>query len=307
MKIAFRWCLCLLALIPVQTHAWFIEGHYRATSLAIAAAVGRVPSFLVKDSSIVILASGDPDLVRDKTVPQVKNQEGPEHYLDQELLDSASLPPLRYEYISLLCKKGIDPSRVGMLPYALAEWTQRLAWAFARQRQLPLEPGTQQTCEVYAGILAHYAADCCQPLHVTIHFDGRAGANGASPQTGIHEKVDGLLAKIPITAADKPTLPAALDCADIMQCISRQIKASHDLVDTVYSLEPQLPGLTDSITDPRVKGFAHVRLRASAAFIATLYITAGELSTKLKLPEWYLVKGLHDRGRKSEVGGRKAK
>ncbi len=49
---------------------------------------------------------------------------------------------------------------------------------------------------VYAVFLAHYAADASQPLHLTIHFDGRIEADGTVVGRGIHEKVDGIVQAI---------------------------------------------------------------------------------------------------------------
>lgn len=41
----------------------------------------------------------------------------------------------RYEFIALCAKLKIRPDEVGLLPYALVEWTQRLMMAFADYRR----------------------------------------------------------------------------------------------------------------------------------------------------------------------------
>src|SRR5581483_6890740 len=94
--------------------------------------------------------------------------EGPEHYLDSELLKDRPLPPTRYRFIALCAELNLDPSKVGLVPYAIAEGTERLAIAFAEHRKWPQNPYIQQKALVYAGRLAHYSCDLCMPLHTTI-------------------------------------------------------------------------------------------------------------------------------------------
>src|SRR5437764_832460 len=52
------------------------------------------------------------------------------------------------------------------------------------------------------GILAHYAGDICMPLHTTVDYDGRVTADGRSPHSGIHAKVDSLIEKLPLRPED---------------------------------------------------------------------------------------------------------
>ena len=72
--------------------------------------------------------------------------------------------------------------------YAVAEWTEKLALAFAQHRRWPENTLVQAECLLTAASLAHYAQDLCQPLHTSVHFDGRALEGGKSPRSGIHEK-----------------------------------------------------------------------------------------------------------------------
>ena len=53
-----------------------------------------------------------------------------------------------------------------------------LAVAFAEYRKWPDNPMIQHKCFLYAGFLAHYAQDMCQPLHLTINFDGLGNPTG---------------------------------------------------------------------------------------------------------------------------------
>jgi hypothetical protein len=298
----------IIGVICCTANAWHTDGHYRATADAIDIAGPQLPPFFAAQAKAVVLFSGDPDLVRDKALPQVRNGEGPEHYIDFELLDSSRLPGARYEYLRMLCAKNISPERIGMLPYAIMEQAQRLTMAFARIRRWPNDAAAQQACLLYAGSLSHYAADLCQPLHVTVHYDGRARADGSSPQTGIHEKVDALPGKAPKIAA--PSIAPPPDtAAPLMDLVLRQIDSSRALIDAVYALESRLPSVAQPIADSAVMRFARDRRNSAAGFVARLYVYAWQKSAGIALPDWYALPGTpksadHPAGRGSRSNGR---
>jgi hypothetical protein len=277
----------LIGFLCFAANAWHTDGHYRATVDAIRIAGPQLPPFFAAQSKTAALFSGDPDLVRDKALPQVRNSEGPEHYIDFELLGQSQLPDLRYEYVKLLCAKNINPDRIGMLPYAIMEQTQRLIMAFARIRHWPNDAAVQQACLLYAGSLSHYAADLCQPLHVTVHYDGRARADASSPQTGIHEKVDALLGKAPPLSVRSIAPKSADTAVPLMDLVLKQIDSSRTLIDTVYALEANLPPVSQPIADSTVMRFARDRRNSAAGFVARLYLYAWQKSTGIVLPDWY--------------------
>ena len=158
--------------------AWHGKGHDRAARMAVAATAEQMPAFFRKGVGAVA-----PDLFTRPIGPdQLHKATSPEHYFDVEQLGGAKVPPLRYDLIVWCVKKGIHPSKVGLLPYAITEWTQRLSVALAEHRKWPDNPHIRAKALVYAGMLAHYAADLCQPLHTTIHYDGRAKADKSSPR-----------------------------------------------------------------------------------------------------------------------------
>jgi hypothetical protein len=305
-----RWRAGLLTgFICIAANAWHTDGHYRATADAINIAGPQLPAFFAAQSKTAVLFSGDPDLVRDKALPQVRNSEGPEHFIDFELPGQFRLPDLRYEYVKLLCAKSINPDRIGALPYAVMEQTQRLIMAFARVRHWPKDAAAQQACLLYAGSLSHYAADLCQPLHVTVHYDGRARADGSSPQTGIHEKVDALLGKAgPLSAG--LIAPQSVDTAvPLMDLVLRQIDSSRALIDTAYALESRLPLVAQPIADSTVMRFARDRRNSAAGFVARLYLYAWQKSSGIALPDWYVLPGTpksadHPAGRGAPSNGR---
>jgi hypothetical protein len=300
--------------------AWHGKGHYDATMLALRAAKadGNLPGFLAEGAATVAHASLDPDNFTRPIAPDALHKaESPEHFFDIDIeplanapLADANFPPDRYAFIDLCYARGVKPNRVGLLPYAVTEWTQRLTVALAEHRKYPNDPAIQTKCLLYAGLLSHYAADLCQPLHVTIHYDGRSGPDGKSPRSGIHAKVDALLGKLmldpttppgkPASGANAPPERPALDANSLLTgvhpaafpallpAVMAEIRRSAALVGQVYELEKQLPAETDSIApDSAVEKFAIDRARTAAGLIASLYLTAWNDSAAVKLPWWY--------------------
>ncbi|MCJ7543377.1 MAG: hypothetical protein MUP47_02235, partial [Phycisphaerae bacterium] len=207
---------------------------------------------------------------------------------DIELLEGRPVPPTRYEFVEFCAQRGLKPAQVGLLPYAITEWTQRLTVAFAEHRRWPSDPAIQVKCLVYAGLLAHYAVDCCQPLHTTIHWDGRALEGGRSPRSGIHARVDALPAKLTLTPAELIEGLKAEAVEELFPAILAEIQRSHALVERVYELEAQLPPMeSDPPLAPEVAAFAQERMRAAAIFTASLYLTAWRDSAKIEIPDWH--------------------
>jgi hypothetical protein len=141
---------------------------------------------------------------------------------------------------------------------------------------------TQAECLIAGANLAHFAQDLCQPLHATIHYNGRALEGGKSPRSGIHAKVDTLPEKLRLDpgALAKGQVMAKMD--SLMPAILAQLRASNALVDSVYALEGEL----DNPESPRVRAFAEERARAAAGFTAGLYLRAWEISETVELPAW---------------------
>jgi len=305
--------------------AWHGKGHYDATMLALRAARadGNLPAFLAAGAGTVAHASLDPDNFTRPIAPEALHKaESPEHYFDFDVeqlsgtplartpLADANIPADRYAFIDLCCARGVKPNHVGLLPYAVTEWTQRLTVALAEHRKYPADPAIQAKCLLYAGLLSHYAADMCQPLHVTIHYDGRADPDGKSPRSGIHAKVDALLGKLladantpaarPNSGTNAPPARPALDANTLLAEVSlaafeavlpavmAEIRRSSALVGRLYELEKQLPAETDPIVPgSAVEKFTIDRMRAAATFIASLYVTAWQDSAAIELPWWY--------------------
>ena len=280
-------CWLLVAMLAPQVWAWHGKGHELVTLVALRSLKERIPPWMI-DSSLVVHCSQDPDLFSSLRTDQLRATEFPEHFIDWELLADNELPATRYEFLGLCAKLKQRPAKVGTLPYALSEWAERLTIAFAEHRRYPDNPDIKAKCAIYAGILAHYAADLCQPLHLTVHYNGRVGPSGESPKTGIHAKVDALLGKLVVdpAAAARSIRPTVAD--RVLPFIVAEIQRSRQLVDRVYELEGQLPEVAAPLEESSdVAHFAAERLRVTSTFLSSLLLTAWERSGSVDLPRWY--------------------
>ncbi len=282
-----RFVIFVLLLAGSPSWGWLLEGHYILSLSAVAALPDEVPAFFRHGAKTVAHVSIDPDMGKHRGTPHVRGAEYPEHFLDREMLDVETLPDSRYAFVELCYAHGVSPEKMGFVPYAVHEWTQRLAVAFAEYRKWPDNPHIQSKCLIYAGFLAHYAADMCQPLHLTVHYDGRVQAGGEKLQQGIHFKVDGLIQFLNMKpehlSRDQQVTPFENTWPEIM----REFEKGFALVDSVYKLGPNIPryDAQNWKPDADVIAFAEDRARAATRFIARLYSTAWQLSGHLEIAD----------------------
>lgn len=282
--------LPLLAGLASPTAAWLVEGHRRVAADAVRLLPAEVPAFFRAGALAVGHSAVDPDTWKLREVAQLRDREAPDHYLDAELLGDRPLPPLRSEYLALLAELDLAPDRVGYLPYTIVEATQRLTVAFAEHRRWPRNRHVRAKALVYAGLLAHYAADLCQPLHTTIHHDGRALPDGSSPRSGLHVRIDGLFERV---AFDRPTALRGAEVRpadDVWAAVSARLASSRGLVERVYALAAA--AAEEQPSDPEVVAFTRERYGEAAGFLASLFLTAWRDSARLELPDWLDRRGL---------------
>lgn len=286
MKRSYNVLILFSILLTTPAWGWWGGGHDILTQASVKALPEDMPEFFRSGAAEKAIAHCvyDPDISKGRSTPHARQAEYGEHYFDVELLKEHPIPQGREAHIQLCAELGISPRKIGTLPYALAEWTERLAAAFAEHRKWPHNPIIQHKCFVYAGFLSHYAQDMCQPLHLTIHFDGIVQEDGTRLHAGIHEKVDSSIEKLKLQptklAKDQQIEPVG----DLMPAIVKQIKAGYNLVDSVYELAAALQDLknpTSALVD-----FTNDRARESVRWTASLYLTAWKLSENVKLPGW---------------------
>ena len=283
--------LLLLFLTAVSWRSaggWWGDGHEIVTRAAIRALPEELPAFLKEGEELVASTVYDPDLAKNRSLPNLRDREHPEHFLDIELLSGRPLPATRYEFVRLCREVGVSPSKVGFLPYAVAEWTEQLTLALAEHRRWPGLKAPESKALVYAGLLAHYAQDLFQPLHLTIHFDGYAPADGDSSggggsklHAGIHEKVDSLIERV---APDPDALAAACRpqrFGDLMAAVRARFEENHAKVGRVYELADGF----EPPSEPAAR-FGWQQAVGAAEFTASLYLTAWRDSEEVRLPGW---------------------
>lgn len=296
--------LCIVAagavavLLPDPASGWHANGHDRLARAAVGLLPQAVPAFFRQGVAVVGHAAEDPDLWKHDGAPQLRGTETPEHFLDVEDLEGRGLAPQRWAFVDTLVRRRLDPRRVGMLPYAIVEGTQKLALTFAEHRRWPQDEAIRWKALVYAGQLAHYAGDLAQPLHTTVHYDGRRQADGRSPRTGIHFLVDALFTTISfdtdeVLAGLTPNAPRG----DLLPAVMNRFWEVHREVDRVYRLETDLRALENGGEASReLVAFTRERFRDGSDFLAGLLLRAWRDSAEVELPGW------HDRGQGAGSG-----
>ena len=279
-----------LTLITNLVFAWWPNGHVILSKASIYSLLeSDMPKFFRNGGAMIAHCSADPQVFRSGPL-HLRSTERPEHYCDYELLQGNKLPETRYEYIQLCNELNVRPEKAGFLIYAVAEWTERLTVAFTEHRHYPNNPHIQQKCLVYAGILSHYAQDMSQPLHLTIHYNGRVDKSGSVVSNkGIHYKVDAIIENLDL-APEKLAANLKIQPFDnLMSSIITMSHARHKEVNTVYQLADQFPSENEKHPSlkPEITNFVHHLATLSTQFTAQLYITAWKTSQDLKLPEWY--------------------
>jgi hypothetical protein len=271
-------------LLTTPAWAWWGGGHDILTQASVKALPEEMPEFFRNAEKMVAHCAYDPDISKERGTPHARQAEYGEHYIDIELFGEHPIPEGRDAHLKLCAELGLEPRKVGTLPYALAEWTERLAVAFAEYRKWPDNPMIQNKCFLYAGFLAHYAQDMCQPLHLTINFDGIKQPDGTRLHQGIHEKVDSAIEFLEFKPMDLARGQRIEAVDDLMPVIIKQIKTGHNLVDNVYALAEDWKNLKNPTPD--LVEFTLIRARESVRWTASLYLTAWKLSEGIRLPGW---------------------
>ena len=284
MKRFYNLLILFSILFTTPAWAWWGGGHDILTQAAVKAVPEEMPEFFRAAEKMIAHCAYDPDISKERGTPHARQAEYGEHYVDIELFGEHPIPEGREAHIKLCAELGLAPRAVGTLPYALAEWTERLAVAFAEYRKWPDNPMIQHKCFLYAGFLSHYAQDMCQPLHLTIHFNGIVQEDGTRLHAGIHEKVDSAIELLKLDPAELAQAQQVEAVAELMPAIIEQIKAGHGLVDSVYALVEDYQDLKNP--SPAVIAFTNERAREAVRWTASLYLTAWKLSEDIKLPGW---------------------
>src|SRR4051794_36798582 len=116
--------LVFLAALPVWS--WHGPGHRLVTRLSMERLPHEVPLAFRDGAAVAVDAANDPDFVKGTGLAHLAVTENLEHFFALESLGDAPVPLARYDLVSMLASLHRSPQEVGFLPYALAEWRERL-------------------------------------------------------------------------------------------------------------------------------------------------------------------------------------
>ena len=296
--------LCALGILALATPnacGWWAKGHEDVTEAAVAVLPPDMPDFFRDGVRSIRLSCTDPDWWVNKALPELRAIEAPNHFIDLELLRGRELPRSRDAYLALCRDLNVDPVSVGGLPYAANEWYERLVLALAEHRKRPEDKGVQAKALYIAGVLSHYTADAAQPLHTTVDFDGRTKPDGTSPRTGIHNRVDALLERVPESSERIDVQPVG----DMFATVLETITEAHRMVPKVYEMENRFPNPDDQggSAPDEVRAFARDRFKAAVKLTATAWHSAWVQSKDIPVPDWRVPLDLPSGAQREEPGG----
>jgi len=262
-------------LLSSPTEAWWEKGHRIATEAVLTVLPGDMPEFFREAKDVLVPLSAAPD--RWKGYGQVAHAGWRwDHFMDLELLD---LPlgeflrkyPDRFAASEHWCRTRTHIP--GFLPYHILELYEALRGVFGELRKRPEDPSLRLQALFFAGSLAHFAEDLSQPLHLTVHYDGRVDEKGeVISNKGIHNRFEGPIVEQYVETRDLlPYMHAPEAYEDVEDALVRAMEKSHSLVDRVYALDDR--GALEKAT-PEAMRFVTKRLAAGAQFTADLWYTS---------------------------------
>ncbi|HEY8996755.1 MAG TPA: S1/P1 nuclease [Edaphobacter sp.] len=273
--------------------AWGADGHKMINRIAAANLPKDVPAFLRNGNALDMMEymGPEPDRWRNKAVPELGDEQAPEHFMDMEyvaLIGDGMLPKKRYDFLRALAKAQaahkdmqLQPEVVGLLPYVTEEVWQRLRNSLHEYRRI-LAAGddtkpVEQAILFYASWLGHYVADGSQPLHTTKNYNGWNGPNpnGYTTEHKIHSLFESIYVTANIKPADIDPLVAAAQpkvLNDEWTDFLAYLNTSSQQTEKVYQLE-KAGGFIGAGT-PEAKIFTQERIAAGAIELRDMIYTA---------------------------------
>lgn len=254
--------------------AWGDKGHEIIGQLASSAFSKDLPAFLQTMNAQYEVMYLGPELDRLKGSGTAWDAENdPAHYIDLDdnamvagVVALQNLPATREAYDTALRKANTDQYRQGYSPYAIVEGWQELRDEFAYWRvdDYHAAHGANDTARAEGaadraidealiardiGVWGHFVEDACQPLHVTVHFNGWGkypNPNGYTQSRETHsyfesDFVDKYITPagvLPLMHSSTITAPATLlSQAQVMTNIANYINGSLQAVEPLYKIE----------------------------------------------------------------------
>lgn len=280
----------LLPCLAPSLAAWGLKAHEMQLRAAVRALPPEVPAFFRSAREELVFVGSEPDRWRRPEFPAVTEATGPDHVFAVELAPP-QLPPTRHAHIAWLHRQGLldeaNPSlrRIGLGPWAIAEWSEMLTGAFRRWRAMPARTRSDRRRKhqherdilFMAGVLAHWAGDLSMPLHCSVHVLGWSpkvpNPQGYTTDPGIHQRYEAAYVE---SAIDDDAVWAALPAPrelgpswlDEAFRHARQCQAG---VESIYRWDLVAP-FGSGKEDPAARAFTAQRLAAGAAMIRDLWI-----------------------------------
>lgn len=281
----------LLIFQPVPTFPWGTEGHRMINENAITALTANdygFPSFLKAQENItaIIFLAPEPDHWRSPSEYALREFERPNHYISLERVLPDLLFRDRYTAFRRYLDKNLNPERVGLLPYNIMEYYDKLKVSFREYRSLSKRKQDTRPVELtavyHASILAHYIGDGSMPLHLTVHHNGWIGPNpkGYTRDGAIHANVESKFVKNNITAKDfQGFIKVSVNLEDPYTAIINYLKDNFKYVEPLYQLEKD--GEFANSTN-KAKQFIIERLASASQMLLNLWYTAWQESGQSK-------------------------
>lgn len=286
--------LCLLVITgalviePFGVRGWGPQGHEIAGRAAAMKLPVEVPAFFRQSVDQLSYLNPEPDRWRDRLESNLDKAldtaSAPDHFIDLELVPEFALTAVnRYDFAAELIKAGKKPTAAGFAPFRILELFQQLRVEFRlwRSEKLPRKrKWIEQRIINDAGILGHYVADCSNPHHTTIHYNGWVGDNPNSyaifsRERGIHFRFEEEYVGAQIKLND--VLPLIGGSARLIEKprdeVWRYLRASNQLVEQLYILDKK-EQFSATNTSAGHKKFVTERLAVGAQMLRDLWWTA---------------------------------
>lgn len=287
--------LCILAVAASlacasPAFAWENKGHEMVNNLGAKTLPASLPSFVRTPQAVAEITYLGPEPDRLKGSGRSWDSDyDPGHYIDLNDDDTVAgvipfnqLPDSAAAYDKALHAANTDQYVMGYLPYSILDGWEQLREDFAYWR---VDKGSvrgidEQLILRDIGMWGHYVGDACQPLHVTVHFNGWGkypNPNGYTESPKTHAFFEGefvnrfvnesqVEALIPRTSAlSAPN--ELLSQATVLHEIERYLLASGHTVPQLYQIE-KAGGFANG--SPQAVQFVASRLAGGAAELRDL-------------------------------------
>ncbi|HET9096444.1 MAG TPA: hypothetical protein VFN37_07265 [Candidatus Baltobacteraceae bacterium] len=279
---------CLACASPA--FAWEHKGHEIVNNLAAKHLPSSLPAFARTAQAAYEITYLGPELDRLKGSGKSWDADyDPGHFIDLQddgtvagVVPFNNLPASAAAYDRALRAADTDQYAQGYLPYSILDGWEQLREDFAYWR---VDKGAaraidQQLILRDIGIWGHYVADACQPLHVTVHYNGWGkypNPNGYTESTKTHAFFEGAFVNRYVSEAQAAalmprsmTLPAPahlLSQRTVLHEVERYLLQTGHTVPQLYQIEKAGGFRTGS---PQAVRFVASRLAAGATELRDL-------------------------------------